>query len=76
MILFLIPRAWHIDRQKQVNVYIVKTPVCADALIIIDDAKAFLVVFQVVDKGRSRQWLFHELIAYRWKSACCRKPKI
>ena len=58
LILFLVPRAWNIDRQKQVNVHIVKTPVRADTLIVIDDAKAFLVVFQVVDKGRCRQRLF------------------
>ena len=30
----------------------------ADALVIIDDAKAFLVVFQMVDKGRCRQRFF------------------
>ena len=35
-----------------------KTSVCADALIVVDDAKAFLAVFQVVDKGGCRQWLF------------------
>lgn len=35
-----------------------KAPICANALIIIDDAQTFLIIFQVMDKGRSRQWLF------------------
>jgi hypothetical protein len=36
----------------------VKAPVCADALIVINDAQTFLVVFQMVDKGGCCQWLF------------------
>ena len=35
-----------------------KAPVCADALIIVDDAQTFLIVFQMVDKGGCGQWLF------------------
>ena len=35
-----------------------KTSVCADALIIIDDAQTFLIVFQMVDKGGCGQRLF------------------
>lgn len=35
-----------------------KAPIRADALIIIDNAQTFLIVFQVVDKGRCGQWLF------------------
>ena len=35
-----------------------KATICANALIIIDDAQTFLIIFQVMDKGRSRQWLF------------------
>ena len=35
-----------------------KAPICADALIIVDDAQTFLIVFQVVDKGGCGQWLF------------------
>jgi hypothetical protein len=36
----------------------VKAPICADALIIVDDAQTFLIVFQVVDKGGCGQRLF------------------
>lgn len=35
-----------------------KAPVCADALIVINDAQTFLVVFQMVDKGGCGQRLF------------------
>ena len=35
-----------------------KAPVCADALIVINDAQTFLVVFQMVNKGGCCQWLF------------------
>ena len=35
-----------------------KAPICANALIIVDDAQTFLIVFQVVDKGGCGQWLF------------------
>ena len=35
-----------------------KAPICANALIIVDDAQTFLVVFQMVDKGGCCQRLF------------------
>ena len=35
-----------------------KAPICADALIVINDAQTFLIVFQVVDKGGCGQRLF------------------
>ena len=60
-----------------------KAPICADALIIVDNAKAFLVVFQVVDKGRCGQWLFQivqtpafiDLIEIR-RFALCSLPNV
>lgn len=58
ILFFLIPWDGNIHREKQVNGYIVKAPVCANALIIVDDAQTFLIVFQVVDKGGCGQWLF------------------
>ena len=42
-------------------------PICQQGTIAAQDlVESFFLV----------QWLFHELIAYRWKSACCRKSKI
>ena len=50
-------------RRKMVQRYIVKSPVHSNALVVIDDAKGFLVVFQVMDKGGSRPRLFQIVTA-------------
>ena len=42
-------------------------PICQQRTIATQDLVELLFLVQ---------WLFHELIAYQWKSACCRKPKI
>ena len=43
--------------------YIMKSPARTNALVVIDDAKGFLVVFQVMNKGRCRPRLFQIVTA-------------